>query len=610
MFDFEQKLKTLPEQPGVYIMYNSDDEVIYVGKAKVLKNRVRQYFNNSKQTPKVAAMVSNVSRFEYIIADSELEALVLENNLIKKYKPHYNILLKDDKTYPFIKITFNEDFPRIMLTRQVKRDGARYFGPYQSGILLRELIELIREVFLLRYCNKAFDGDFEPQKPCLYYHLGKCRGVCVKKITKDEYKAIINDVCKFLNGNFEGVISKLTMQMNEAADKFDFEKASVLRDRISSVNSLGEKQKIVTANGTDIDAAAIYNNNNVACIEIFFIRNGNIIGKEHYFMHETDGIDNGNILSQFIKQYYDNSTFLPKEIMLSDEIEDEETLKTWLSTKCVRNITIKYPKTGKYAQLMNMIHTNAKKEHSEYILKKLHASDFVNNALSQLMKLTSLKNPPMTIEAYDISNISGSSNVGSMVVFKNGRAYKKGYRSFKIKDVQGQNDYGSMYEVLIRRFSRYNFEDADESFSNLPDLIFVDGGFNHVNTAAEAISRSGVDVPVFGIVKDDKHNTRGLVSVDGEIPVDNGSDAFMLLANIQDEMHRRAITHHRNMMNKKIIESELDSVPGIGNVRKKALLNKFKTVSKIKKASMEELSLVKGIDKKTAQIIYDYFNGE
>ncbi len=611
LFDFEQKLKTLPEQPGVYIMYNQNDDVIYVGKAKVLKNRVRQYFKNNNHPPKVAAMVANAARFEYIIADSELEALVLENNLIKKHMPRYNILLKDDKTYPFIKVTVNEDYPKILMTRQVKRDGARYFGPYQSGIIVRDLIELIRDIFMLRFCNKTFDGDFTPQKPCLYYHLGKCSGICAGNVSKSEYSNVINDVCQFLNGKYDNVIKKLTNQMNIAAQNLDFEKASVLRDRINSVNLLSEKQKIVTANGTDIDAAAIYNDNNVACVEIFFIRNGNIVGKEHYFINDTEGMNNGAIFSQFIKQYYDNSSFLPKELMLSDEIEDEQTVKIWLGSKCLRSVNIKYPKIGKYAELIKMIKINAKKEHSEYIIKKMRASDFVNNALSQLMKLTGLKQPPLMIEAYDISNISGDSNVASMVTFKNGKPHKQGYRSFKIKTVSGQDDYGSMYEVLTRRFNRYkSSHNNNDSFAQLPDLILVDGGLSHVNTAYEAMKNAGINVPLFGIVKDDNHNTKGLVSINGEIPIDNGCDAFMLLANIQDEMHRRAITHHRNIMNKKSVESELEKIKGIGPSKRKTLVAHFKTVSKIKTATADQLASVKGIDKKTAKNIFDYFNGD
>ncbi|MBQ7900968.1 MAG: excinuclease ABC subunit UvrC, partial [Clostridia bacterium] len=525
MFDFEAKLKTLPEAPGVYIMHDKDDNIIYVGKAKILKNRVRSYFKTNNHPPKVAAMVANVAYFEYIIADSELEALVLENNLIKKHMPKYNILLKDDKTYPFIKITMNEDFPRIMITRQVKRDGARYFGPYQSGLVLRELVELVRDIFMLRCCTKQFDGDFKTQKPCLYYHIGKCMGVCAKNVSKEEYRAAINEVCSFLNGKFDKVYKKLNDEMNAAAQKLDFEKAALLRDRINSVTQLGEKQKIVTANGTDIDAMAVYNANNIACVEVFFIRNGNIIGKEHYFVNDTDGMDNGSILSDFVRQYYDSSSFLPKELMLQNEIEDDEVLGSWLTEKAGRNVYIRYPKIGKYVELMRMIEINAKKEHSEYELKRMRASDFVNNAISQLMKLLSMENPPMLIEAYDISNISGDSNVGAMVTFKNGKPYKQGYRNFKIKNVEGQNDYASMKEVLTRRFTRAKAAD-DSKFAELPDVVFVDGGSAHVDCAVEVFGELCVDIPVFGIVKDDNHNTRGLVSPDGEIPIDSGSDAF------------------------------------------------------------------------------------
>lgn len=613
MFDFEQKLKTLPENPGVYIMRNVNGEIIYVGKAKVLKNRVRQYFKNNNHPPKVAAMVSNVADFEYIIADSELEALVLENNLIKKYMPKYNILLKDDKTYPFIKITLNEDYPGIYLTRQVKKDGARYFGPYQNSQLVKDVIGLVKEIFNIKYCDKSFDKAFKAKKPCLYYHLGKCNGVCSKCISIDEYRETVNDVCKFLNGKYDDVLKKLTFEMNNAAEKLDFEKASLLRDRINSVELMGVKQKIVTANGIDIDAISVYNDNDVSCVEVFFVRNGNIIGKEHYFITETSDIDNGTIISQFIRQYYEDSSFIPKELMLSDEVEDENVLKIWLSSKCHRSVDIRYPKIGKYADLIKMITINAKKEHDEYILKRMKSSDFVNSSLSQLMKYTSLENPPMYIEAYDISNISGSSNVASMVTFKNGKPFKQGYKNFKIKTIEGQNDYGSMYEVLTRRIKKYKLlstKDSDDTFAILPDLIFVDGGIGHVQIAHKVLLEQNVKVPVFGIVKDDTHSTHGLVSINGEIPVDEGSDAFMLLTNIQDEMHRRAISYHRKLMNKKIIESRLTEIPGVGEKKKKILINKFKTVSSIKKATFEQLSKLDGIDKTTAKNIYEYFNGE
>ncbi len=604
MFDIEAKLKTLPEVPGVYIMHDKDDNIIYVGKAKILKNRVRSYFKTNNHTPKVAAMVANVAYFEYIIADSELEALVLENNLIKKYMPKYNILLKDDKTYPFIKVTLNEDYPRILITRKVARDGARYFGPYQSGIVLRELVELVRDIFMLRCCTKPFVGDFKEQKPCLYYHLGKCPGVCNKKITKEKYREAILEVCSFLNGKYDKVLSKLTEDMNIASSNLDFEKAALLRDRINSIHQLGDKQKIVTANGTDIDAISLHNDNNTACVEVFFIRNGNIIGKEHYFVDDTDGTEKGSILGGFIHRYYDESSFLPKEILLPCEIEDEKLISGWLTEKAGRNVTIRYPKIGKYVELMRMIELNAKKEHSEYVLKRMRAGDFINNALSQLMRIMKLENPPMLIEAYDISNISGESNVGAMVTFKNGKAFKGGYRNFKIKTVEGQNDYASMKEVLLRRFSRIN----DTKFGELPDLILVDGGAGHVEVASEALSEVGFDIPIFGIVKDDNHNTRGIVSPDGEIIIDNGSDAFMLLTSIQDEMHRRAITYHRNLRKTKALESSLTDIPGVGVAKRNILLRVLKSVSSIKRASIDKLTSIKGIDKKTAENIYNYFH--
>ena len=432
MSDIEQKLKTLPDKPGVYIMHGKDDEVIYVGKAKVLKNRVRQYFKSHNHPPKVRAMISNIAYFEYIISDSELEALVLENNLIKKYMPKYNILLKDDKTYPFLKITVNEDFPRIFMTRNVKKDGAKYFGPYQSGILLKELIELIKELYKIRFCTKAFNGDFKEQKPCLYYHLGKCVGVCNKKIQKDEYREIINDICAFLNGKYDKVYRELREEMNKASKNLDFEKAAVLRDRIKSIENISQKQKIITANGTDIDAIAMYSDNNITCIEIFFIRSGKMIGKEHYFIDDTDGMSGGGILADFILRYYEDCSFIPREILVQYDIEDIDTITQWIRLHSEKNVNIRRPKIGENAKLISMIEANAKKEHSEYILKHMRETDFVNTALSQLREILNIENPPMLIESYDISNISGSNNVGAMVTFKDGVSCKDRYRNFKI----------------------------------------------------------------------------------------------------------------------------------------------------------------------------------
>lgn len=620
MFDIEEKLKTLPEKPGVYIMYGESGEIIYVGKAKVLKNRVRQYFKNHNHPPKVKAMVDNVKRFEYIISDSELEALILENNLIKKHMPKYNILLKDDKTYPFLKVTLNEDFPRIFVTRKVIKDGAKYFGPYQSGLVLRDLTELIREIFMIRCCNKPFNSDSPKQRPCLYYHLGKCVGVCNKSITKEKYREIINDICSFLNGKYDKVYKELTMQMNEAAENLDFEKAAILRDRIKSVEAIGEKQKIVTANGNDIDAIAMHNDNNLTCVEIFFIRSGNMIGKEHYFIKDTEGMDNGKILSEFIVQYYGESSFIPREIFTQYEIEDAEAVAQWLTKSANRSVTVRMPKIGEHARLINMIAANAKKEHSEYELNRMRSNDFVNNALTQLTSLLNLENPPMHIEAYDISSISGTSKVGAMVTFKNGKAFKEGYRNFKIKDVQGQDDYACMNEVLSRRFDRAVDElkkiaegslDKDKAkFANLPDIVFVDGGSGHVSVASNVMQEKQLNIPVFGIVKDDTHSTRGLMSGNGEIQLNRSSEAFMLITNIQDEMHRRAISYHKSLRASKALESELFNIKGVGEKRRQALLKHFGTVRKIKNASVDELLKVSGIDLSTANNIVDYFKSE
>lgn len=620
MSEIEEKLKTLPEKPGVYIMHGKDDEVIYVGKAKILKNRVRQYFKNHNHPPKVRAMVENVKYFEYIISDSELEALILENNLIKKYMPKYNILLKDDKTYPFIKVTLNEDFPRIFMTRKVKKDGAKYFGPYQSGLVIKELIELIKEIFCIRSCNKPFEGDFKKQRPCLYYHLGKCPGVCCKNISKEDYRQIFSDICAFLGGKFDKVYKQLNENMNEAAANLDFEKAAVLRDRIRSVEAIGERQKIVTANGNDIDAIALYNANNVACIEIFFIRSGNMIGKEHYFINDTEGMDNAGIISEFMIRYYESSSFIPREVFTQAELEDEGAVSQWLTELAGRNVTVRMPKIGEHARLINMIASNAKKEHSEYELKRIRANDFINNALTQLMNLLDIDTPPMLIEAYDISSISGTSKVGAMVTFKDGKSYKDGYRNFKIKNVEGQDDYACMYEVLSRRFDRAleeqskidqgTLESSKAKFAVLPDVLFVDGGATHVDVAVRVMTEKNLDIPVFGIVKDDNHSTRGLVSPTGEISISSGSDAFMLLTSIQDEMHRRAISYHRSLRTAKALESELLLIKGVGENRRQALMKHFGSVAKIKKATISDLCSVSGIDKSTAENIYNYFKKE
>lgn len=615
--EINEKLKTLPDKSGVYIMRNSEGQIIYVGKAKNLKNRVRSYFKSHNHPLKVASMVSNVEIFEYIITDSELEALVLENNLIKENMPKYNILLKDDKTYPFLKITVNEPYPRVFLTRRILRDGALYFGPYQSSFDLKQLISLVKEIFCLRSCATEFSEDFEPKRACLYYQLGKCRGICNHSITSSEYRALINKAIEFINGNTKEAVAELTKQMHEASAAFDFERAALCRDRLKAIEVLGEKQKIVNPKGNDTDAIAVYNNNNNACVQLFFIRSGKMIGREHYFINDTDGIEIKEILSEFLRQYYEDSTFIPGIILLEQDIDDAEVLEDWISEKASRRVRIKVPKIGDNVKLMRMIKANAKKEHSERELKTLRDISFKNSALSELKELLDLAEPPMLIEAYDISNLGDNTSVGSMVVYKEGKPYSKKYKNFRIKNITTQDDYSSMCEVLTRRLQRavneqeeikkLNLKPDDASFLPLPDVIFVDGGEGHRNAVSEVLRSFGMNIPLFGIVKDDNHRTRGIVGENGEIPIDRKSDSFMLLTNIQDEMHRRAIGYLRKSEQKKTAASELDGIEGIGDKRKKILLAKFKSVQKIKNASIDELKAVKGIDSRTAKNIYEYF---
>ncbi len=618
--EINEKLKSLPEKSGVYIMRNAEDEVIYVGKAKNLKNRVRSYFRSHNHPPKVSSMVANVEHFEYIITDSELEALVLENNLIKENMPKYNILLKDDKTYPFLKITVNEVYPRVFMTRKVIKDGAIYFGPYQSSSDLKQLISLVKDIFTLRSCKTEFEDGFQPKRPCLYYQLGKCKGICRGTVSKEEYRKIISSVIEFINGNTKDVIKDLTVEMQNASREFDFEKAALCRDRLRSIEALEQKQKIVNPRGNDSDALAIYNKNNISCIQIFFIRNGKIIGREHYFINDTDGMEDSKVLSEFLRRYYENCSFIPGTIYIETETEDDSVLGEWLSLKASRSVKIKVPKIGDKLKLIKMIKANAKKEHSEHCLKVLRDISFKNSALSELQNLLGLNEPPMLIEAYDISNFGENTSVASMVVYKDGKPYPKKYRNFRIKSIDTQDDYGSMKEVISRRISHAFKEEEevklgkmsieDAKFLPLPQVIFVDGGEGHRNAVSGVLESLGIDIPLFGIVKDNNHRTRGLVGPRGEISVNVKSDSFMLLTGIQDEMHRRAISYLRKNVNKKTTKSELDNIQGVGEKRKKLLMSNFKSLANIKKASREELIKVKGIDKKTADAVYEYFNNK
>lgn len=617
MFDFEYELKNLPDKSGVYIMKNSDGEVIYVGKAKVLKNRVRQYFKGNKHSPKVEAMVKNIASFEYVITDSEFEALVLECNLIKEHMPKYNILLKDDKTYPFIRLSLNEMYPRLTISRSIKNDGAKYFGPYSSAILIRELIDLVKDIFKLRSCNKSFPRDIKKGRTCLYHHIGKCLGVCTGEIDEGEYNKMVAEVCNFLSGNTSNIVAELSQKMKTASENLDFERAAFYRDKLKSIELLSQKQKIVSANGQDIDAIAMSSTDKTSCVQIFFIRSGKIVGRENYFIERIEGQTEAEILGEFVKQYYAKSTFIPKELMLESEIDDMEYIKKWLSSLAGRSVNIKIPQRGENLKLIHMIKTNAKKALYENDTKMLRDISFKNNALSQLSKILELDTIIHRIEAYDMSNFAGKNNVGAMVTFIDAKPSKKDYRNFKIKSVSGSDDYACMREVLTRRLSNAKSELAklengeitkeDLNFGNLPDVIFLDGGIGHVNTIEKVVSMLGFNIPVFGIVKDDNHKTRGLVSADGELYIEKTSEAFRLITNIQDEMHRRAIDYQAKLGKKSSLESELENIAGVGETRRKALLKHFKTLNKIKEATLEDILKVKSIDQKTAYNICEYF---
>jgi len=614
----EEKLKLLPDKSGVYIMRNVEGEIIYVGKAKVLKNRVRQYFKNHNHPLKVAKMVENIHDFDYIITDNENEALILENNLIKENNPKYNILLKDDKTYPFIKVTLNEEFPRIIMTRRIYRDGAKYFGPYCSNSNVKEILNLLNELFCLRKCKKnIFKNDIS--KPCLYFQLGQCSSPCSGNITPEEYRKSIDMAISFLNGKYDHVITRLNENMKNAADNLDFETAATIRDRISALSDLKNKQKVVSATGKDYDAIALFNSNDVACVEIFFVRSGKIVGKEHYFMTHTSENSTGEIISVFMKQYYENCSFIPGEILVQCEPDDYEFIESWLEELTDRNIKVTIPKIGDKYRLVNMIASNAKKEHSDRELKMMRDISFKNNALIMLQSIMKLETPPMNIEAYDISNISGNYKVGSLVSFVNGKPCKEKYKNFKIKYVSGQDDYACMREVIKRRIehglndktkAENNSETSESSFLPFPDVILVDGGQGHVDTVISAIKEYDLSIPVFGIVKDDHHKTDGLVSINGRLQVKKGSEAFFLISAIQDEMHRRAISYNRDLRVKSSLSTELLRISGVGTKKANLLLKTFKSVKKIKDATLEEIMSVPGVDNKTAKNVFEYFNGQ
>jgi excinuclease ABC subunit C len=617
MFDFEYQLKILPDKPGVYLMKNSLGEIIYVGKAKILKNRVRQYFQSSKNhSEKVKAMVKNIAEFEYIVTDSEMEALILECNLIKKHRPRYNILLKDDKHYPFIKITTNEDYPRVFMTRILAKDGAKYFGPYTDVSAVYETLDLIKKVFPIRTCKMAIKEGETKVRPCLNYQIGLCNAPCAGYVSKEEYGKLVQDIIDLLSGKDKHIIKGLKVQMEEEAKELEFEKAAALRDKMLSVEKIVEKQKIITGNFEDEDFISIFSDEKDTCAMIFFLRDGKVVGKENYMLENTAGMENSEIISDFIKEFYGGTAFVPKNIFVQG-IEDNELLEQWLTMKRDSKVWIKVPQRGEKKDLLEMVTKNAKLTLDQFKIKMMQDKEIHKTALKELVAALDLEEFPNRIEAYDISNIQGVDSVGSMIVFESGKAKNSDYRRFKIKSVQGANDYDSMREILTRRFKHgleeiekikeRNLELSSGKFCVFPDLILMDGGKGQVNIALEVLNSLNIDIPVCGMVKDDKHNTRGLIYNNNEVLLRPSSNVMQLITRIQDEVHRFAITYHRSLRDKRVLHSVLEDIPGVGEKRRKELLKKFGSIESIKSAKIEELSETPSIDKKAAQSIFDYF---
>ncbi|WP_449389908.1 excinuclease ABC subunit UvrC [Clostridium sp. ETTB3] len=619
MFDFEYHIKNLPDKPGVYLMKNSLGEVIYVGKAKVLKNRVKSYFQKSKNhSEKVKVMVKNIAEFEYIVTDSEMEALILECNLIKKYSPKYNILLKDDKFYPFIKITVNDDYPRVFVTRRFAKDGSKYFGPYTNGSAVYETLDLIYKIFPLRNCKLVIKENCEKVRPCLNYHIKKCLGPCGGHISKEEYGKMINDIIDILSGKETYITKMLKSDMEKAAEELEFEKAASLRDKILSINAIAEKQKIFKTMEGDEDFINIEQDEKDSCIQVFFSRDGKVIGREHFIFENTANESIGEIIEDFIGSFYGGTAKIPKTIYVP-QIDNFDLMEEYLTIKRGAKVWIKVPQKGQKKEMLEMVKNNARITLEKFKDKYLKDKEINRISLLELQDLLELEECPQRIEAYDISNIQGVDSVGTMIVFEEGRAKNSDYRRFKIKTVKGANDYDSMREILTRRFNhgldeikaiqQRDLKLSAGKFSTFPDLIMMDGGKGQVNVALEVLQSLNIDIPVCGLVKDDKHQTRGIIYNNNELIINKSSNLMQLIRRIQDEVHRFAITYHRSLRDKRTLHSVLDDIPYVGEKRRRALLMKFGSVDNIKKASMQELLETQSIDKKSAESIYNYFNG-
>lgn len=619
MFDIQAELKKLPQQPGVYLMKDASDGIIYVGKAIKLRNRVRQYFRQSTpHTNKIKSMVACVVSFEYIVTDSELEALILECNLIKKYHPKYNTMLKDDKNYPYIKVSLGEAYPRVMIARELKKDKSKYYGPYTSGLAAKEIIDLIRKIYKIRTCNRNLPRDIGKERACLYYHIHQCDAPCQGLVTKEVYSAQVDAVISFLNGHYEPVIDMLKQAMYIASDAMDFEKAAEIRDQLMSVEVISKKQKIIDASMDDKDIIAFAKSDNEAIVQVFFVRNGKMIGREHFRLEGIEELTNQNIMTVFVKQFYSGTPYIPRELMLQEELEEADIIGSWLSSKRSKKVHIKVPRKGEKSKLVELAAQNALLTLNQFGNQIKREEARTKGATDEIGTLLELDERIFRMEAYDISNTQGYESVGSMVVFENGKAKRSDYRKFKIKTVKGPNDYASMQEVLMRRFT-HALEEQKEiiqkgldpevgKFTKLPDIVLMDGGKGQVNIAIQVLEELDLDIPVCGMVKDDQHRTRGLLYNNRELPLEKRSEAFKLITRVQDEAHRFAIDYHKKLRNKKQVQSILDDISGVGPARRKGLVNHFGSVAFIKEATLIDLKKAPGMTAKVAQSVYDFFH--
>ena len=620
MFNLEEELKKLPASPGVYLMHNNRDEIIYIGKAISLKNRVRQYFQSSRnKTAKIEQMVSHIAWFEYILTDSELEALVLECNLIKEHRPRYNTMLKDDKSYPYIKATVSEDFPRLLFSRDMKKDGkSRYFGPFTSAGAVKDTLELIHKLYRIRTCSRRLPEDTGKERPCLNYHIKQCDAPCQGYISKEDYQKSFRQALDFLGGHYDPLLKSLEEKMKEASERMDFEKAIEYRELLNSVKQVAQKQKITSSSEGDRDIVAMARDERDAVVQVFFIREGKLIGRDHFHVNASTAEGEAEIMESFIKQFYAGTPFIPRELWLQYPVEDESIIEEWLTAKRGQKVKIVVPKKGEKERLVELAARNAAlvlSQDKERIKREELRTIGAMNQIGELIGLEGIRR----IEAFDISNTSGVESVGSMVVYENGRPKRSDYRKFKIRTVQGPNDYASMEEVLTRRFS-HGMEEARQlkesgheetmgSFTRFPDLIMMDGGRGQVNIALGVLEKLGLSIPVCGMVKDDFHRTRGLYYNNVEVPIDKHSEGFRLITRIQDEAHRFAIEYHRSLRGKTQVKSILDDIPGIGPARRKALMRQFKDIESVRQATVEELAAAPQMNRRAAEAVYGFFRG-